>query len=69
VPPPEATERERAYLQELEDAGREIVIELSDGQTARGVIEAHDREMIRLRVAAGTTRLLRKREIRCLFEP
>ena len=46
--PPESTNEEAAYLKQLVEKQRAVLIKLVNGETVRGWIEYYDRNMLRL---------------------
>lgn len=46
--PPESTNEEAAYLKQLVEKQRSVMIKLVTGETVRGWIEYYDRNMLRL---------------------
>ena len=46
--PPESTNEEAAYLKQLVEKQRSVLIKLVNGETVRGWIEYYDRNMLRL---------------------
>ena len=66
---PEDTGRETAYLKDLVDREKPVVVVLSSGETLRGIVRYYDREVFSLGPADGSPKLfLRKTSIRYMYE-
>ena len=68
VPPPEATGREERYFERRKAASTELVLQLLDGNTLRGVVEVWAGEMLMIQPADGPLRSVRKTDVRSVHE-
>lgn len=63
-PPPEATNAEAAYLQQVIQDGARLEVTLLNGQVLRGRLEYYDRDCLKLEPEGGARLLLRKDKIK-----
>ena len=68
TPPPERTGLESVFLESRKRSGLPLVFSLTSGQTIHGVVEDFDRDLIRIRLPDGPGLMLRKTDIRYLYE-
>jgi len=68
TPPPEETFEEAAFLKDLGEKQRPVLIKLMDGQTVRGWIEYYDKNMVRLTRENGPNLFIFKHEIMYVAE-
>jgi hypothetical protein len=66
--PPDSTGREAGYFAQLATAGTPLVVQLSSGEAIQGVIASFDRHQIEISRPDGEQRILRRSEIRYLYE-
>jgi hypothetical protein len=66
--PRDSTGREAGYLAELERAGTPLVVQLASGEAVQGVIASFDGNQIEIDRADDGRRILRRSEIRYLYE-
>jgi len=68
TPPPERTGLESAYLDTVAEADRTLTVLLRSGETLSGSVEQFDHEVIAIRPADGPTVVVRKSDVRYLYE-
>lgn len=67
-PPPEETGQEAAYLKQLTEKQKPVVIKLLDGEEVRGFIEYYDRKMVRLTREGAPNLFIFKHQIKYIAE-
>lgn len=65
---PEETGQEAAYIKELIDTGKSVVVVLRSGERLRGQVRYYDRDVFSLGQFDGPKLFLRKSSVRYLYE-
>ena len=68
MPPPESTGAEANYLAKNKDARTPMVVQMTDGEEVRGIIEYYDRDMVKINRNDGPNVFIRKAHIRYMHK-